>query len=163
MISAVVFDLDGTLVRLPIDWEALFDEFKQIIQVDVIRPLVDTVSQLDGQTRLKVFEVWDKAELAVTKRVTVCEEGMNRYSENEGKPRALVTLQGKRVVDAILDQFGLTFDVVVTREDSVSRAEQLLKVIGELKVPVGEVLFVGNADTDAAAAEKVGCQFLRVQ
>lgn len=163
MISAVVFDLDGTLVCLPIDWEALFDEFKQIIRVDVLRPLVDTVSRLDGQTRLEVFEAWDKAELAVAKRVAVCEEGMKVYRENTGKPRALVTLQGKKVVDAILDQFGLTFDVVVTREDSVSRAEQLLKAIGELKVPVGEVLFVGNADSDVAAAEKVGCPFLRVK
>jgi beta-phosphoglucomutase-like phosphatase (HAD superfamily) len=106
---------------------------------------------------------WDKAELAVTKRVTTCEEGMNVYRENAGKRRALVTLQGKKVVEAILDQFGLTFDVVVTREDSVSRAEQLLKVIGELQVPVDEVLFVGNADSDVAAAEKVGCQFLRVK
>ncbi len=99
----------------------------------------------------------------MTKRVTTCEEGMNVYRENAGKRRALVTLQGKKVVEAILDQFGLTFDVVVTREDSVSRAEQLLKVIGELQVPVDEVLFVGNADSDVAAAEKVGCQFLRVK
>jgi phosphoglycolate phosphatase-like HAD superfamily hydrolase len=88
---------------------------------------------------------------------------MKLYREFAGKPKALVTLQGKAVVTLILKKFGLSFDVVVTREDSLFRAEQLLMAAEKLKVPVGDLLFVGNADTDAAAAQKVGCQFQRVK
>jgi HAD superfamily hydrolase (TIGR01549 family) len=163
MPTAAIFDLDGTLVCLPINWEALFDELKRIMRLDVVRPLVDVISQADAQTRLEVFAAWDRAELAVVKDITPCAEGMAAYKEQAGKPRALVTMQGKKAVKAILGPFGLHFDVVITREDSISRAEQLLMAAEKLGVSVVQVLFVGNTDSDTAAAEKVGCSFRRVK
>ena len=161
--AATVFDLDGTLACLPINWEELFEELKGIMHVDVIRPLVDVVSRVDEKTRKEVFAAWDIAELAIFEKVTICGEGMKLYQESKGKPKALVTLQGKKVVKIIMERFGLSFDAVVTREDSLSRAEQLTIVSEKLKVPIKEILFVGNADSDEAAAKKVGCQFLRVK
>lgn len=163
MITAAIFDLDGTLVSLPINWEALFDKLKHIMHVDSVRPLAVAVSQVDRQTQLEVFSAWDAAELAVVENVTVCKEGMDIYRENAQKPKALVTLQGEKVVAKILNQFELNFDVVITREYSLNREEQLCKAIEVLKPPVEEVLFIGNADSDVVAAKKLGCQFQRVK
>jgi HAD superfamily hydrolase (TIGR01549 family) len=163
MIEAVVFDLDGTLISLPINYEELLVEFKDIMHVENVRPLVDTVSKVDGETRKRVFRAWDKAELAVSEKINVNEEGMKVYREYAEKPKALVTLQGKKVVKAIAERFGLAFDVVVTRENSLFRAEQLRTAAEKLGVQMENVLFVGNADGDAVAAEKVGCQFLRAK
>ena len=163
MIAAAVFDLDGTLACLPVNWGALFEELKRVMHADTVRPLVDTVSRLDGKTRVEVFAVWDRAEVAIFQSATACGEGMRLYREFAGKPKALVTLQGKAVVTLILEKFGLSFDVVVTREDSLFRAEQLLMAAKKLKVPPKNLLFVGNADSDAAAAQKVGCQFQRIK
>jgi HAD superfamily hydrolase (TIGR01549 family) len=163
MISAAAFDLDGTLACLPVNYETLFAEFKRIMHMDVVRPVVDTVSQLDGKTRQEVFAAWDKAEIAIFENATSCVEGMQLYRELAGKPKALVTLQGKVVVLLILKKFGLSFDVVVTREDSLFRAEQLKVAAEKLKVSVQDLLFVGNADSDATAAQRVGCQFQRVK
>ena len=161
--KAVVFDLDGTIVCLPINWELLFEEFKRIMKVDTVRPIVDTVARVDGKTQLEVFAIWDKAELAVAKRVTFCQEGAKLYRENLGKTKALVTLQGRKVVDVILKEFSLNFDVVITREDSLFRPEQLMMASEKLDVPLRDLLFIGNADSDEAAAQKVGCQFKRVK
>ena len=161
--AAVVFDLDGTLVCLPVSWEALFEEFKRIMHVEALRPLVDTVSRADERTRREVFAAWDKAELAIYEGATSCGEGMRLYRQFAGNPKALVTLQGRAVVGLLLEKFELRFDVVVTREDSLFRAEQLRLAAEKLRVPVGDALFVGNADSDAAAAQKVGCRFLRVK
>ncbi len=161
--AATVFDLDGTLACLPINWEELFEELKGIMHVNVIRPLVDVVSRVNEKTRKEVFAAWDIAELAIFERVTICGEGMKLYQESNGNPRALVTLQGKQVVKIIMERFGLSFDAIVTREDSLSRAKQLAIVSEKLKVPIKEILFVGNADSDEAAAKKVGCRFLRVK
>jgi HAD superfamily hydrolase (TIGR01549 family) len=161
--AATVFDLDGTLACLPINWEELFEELKGIMHVNVIRPLVDIVSRVDEKTRKEVFAAWDIAELAIFEKVTTCGEGMKLYQESEGKPKALVTLQGMKVVKIIMERFRLSFDAVVTREDSLSRAEQLAIVSEKLKIPVKEILFIGNADSDEAAAKKVGCQFFRVE
>ncbi len=163
MIEAAVFDLDGTLVRLPIDYEALFEEFKRIIRVNDVRPVVDVVSKADGKTKEVVFKAWDKAEQAVSGRITVNEAGMETYRKFISKPKAMVTLQGTTIVDAILKQFNLAFDFVVTREASLFRVDQLTKAIALLGFESKDVLFIGDTDADSAAAEKVGCHFLRVK
>jgi phosphoglycolate phosphatase-like HAD superfamily hydrolase len=162
--AAYVFDLDGTLFCLPINWEQLFTEFKRIMHADAIRPLVDTVSRLDDKTRREVFDTWDRAELAVFESVTPCGQGIKLYHEAEakGKPKALVTLQGKRIVEVLTERFHLKFDAIVTREDSLFRADQLRKALEQLKTPAKETLFVGNAENDAAAAQKTGCMFQKV-
>ena len=160
--AAAVFDLDGTLICLPIDWEALFAEFGRIMRVDTVRPLVDTISQLDLKTRNEVFLAWDKTELAVFHNATPCGQGMHLYREFADKPKALVTLQGKAVVQQILKKFSLTFTFVITREDSLSRAVQLQTAIEKLGASPKDVLFVGNAESDQAAAKKVGCNFQKV-
>jgi phosphoglycolate phosphatase-like HAD superfamily hydrolase len=163
LIKAVILDLDGTLIHLPIDYEELFLEFKKIMQVDNVHPLVDAISRLDKNTRGKVFRVWDKAEFAASVKMTVNEEGMKIYEKFAQKPKALVTIQGKTIVKIILGQLGLSFDVIVTREDSLNRTEQLKNAAEKLKTQFQSILFVGNIKNDSLAAEKVGCQFLRIK
>ncbi len=163
MASAVAFDLDGTLACLPINWEALFEEFKRIMQVDSVRPLVDTVSHADERTKRLIFAAWDKAEIAIFQQVTSCGEGLQLYQEFADKPKALVTLQGKAVVDQLLEKFSWNFDVVITREDSLFRTEQLIMAARMLNLPVTDILFIGNAESDEAAAAKVGCPFRKVK
>jgi len=163
VIEAIVFDLDGTLVRFPIDYETLFEEFRRIMGVCEVHPVVEVVSRTDGKTRELVFNAWDRAELAVASNTVVNEEGMKTYIEFFEKPKALVTLQGKKVVEVVLKQFGLEFDTIVTREDTLFRTEQLKIAIAQLDVEAGNVLFVGDTEGDAAAAGKTGCKFLKVK
>jgi phosphoglycolate phosphatase-like HAD superfamily hydrolase len=162
--AAYVFDLDGTLLCLPINWEQLFAEFKTIMHADTVRPLVDTLSKLDDKNRREVFDKWDRAELAIFESVTLCEQGMRLYREAEekGKPKALVTLQGRRIVKVLIQRFHLKFDVTVTREDSLFRIDQLQMVLEDLELPARDALFVGNSENDAMAAQKIGCMFQKV-
>jgi phosphoglycolate phosphatase-like HAD superfamily hydrolase len=161
--KATVFDLDGTLFCLPINWENLFEEIKHIMNVDVVRPIVEVISKVDDETRREVFNAWENAELSVYEKATPCEEGMEQYKKAVNKPKALVTMQGKRIVENLMCRFNLSFDVIVTRDDSLNRAEQLEVASQKLKTPLTEILFIGNADSDAIAAEKVGCKFIRVK
>jgi HAD superfamily hydrolase (TIGR01549 family) len=163
LIEAVIFDLDGTLIHLPIDYEKLFQEFKSIMHTGNVQPLTETISKLDKNTRQQVFRVWDKTELAAAANITINEQGIEIYKSFSQKPKALVTLQGKAVVKNIFAQLGLSFNVTVTREDSLNRAEQLEGAAEKLKTRFDSVLFVGNTENDSLAAAKVGCQFLRIK
>lgn len=162
MTGAVIFDLDGTLVDIPIDYERLFEEFRRIMQTDNIRPLAEVISRVDAETRQMLFKAWEKAELAAINNVSAKQAGLKIYQRHANERRALVTLQGKAMVNAILDGFRLSFEVVVTREDTLVRSEQLLKAIKQLEVNKRNVSFVGNTEGDANAASKVGCHFIKV-
>ena len=163
MIKAVVFDLDGTLANVPIEYEKLFEEFRKIMNMDNVRPLADTVSKVNKTTRKQVFKAWDAAELAASQKITFNKEGIEVYRKFVDKPKALVTMQGKRLVKIVLEKAGLTFEFVTTREDTLSRVEQLEKAAERFDVQHKDMLFVGNTNNDSIAAEKLGCQFLIIE
>jgi HAD superfamily hydrolase (TIGR01549 family) len=164
LIEAVIFDLDGTLITLPIDYDQLFREFSKILKAEDIQPITKTLSNLDTETKKRIFQVWDEKENLAWKKGTTRKDGMAIYLKFADKPKALVTMQGKSLVQEIMKSSSLSFDSVVTREDSLERTEQLKIAARKLGVPLGkQILFVGNTEGDATAAKNVACQFMRVQ
>ncbi len=162
MIEAVVFDLDGTLIELPIDYEKFLRKVRKITKIDDVNPITKTVAKLDEATKKKVFRVWDKTEALAWKKGSVKNEGMTLYKKFSEEPKALVTMQGRTFTQKTVQSLGLAFDFVVTREDSLERVVQLRLAAEKLSVPIENVLFVGNTDGDEAAAKTVECQFQRV-
>jgi len=162
LIDAIIFDLDGTLIHLPIDYEKLFQEFSKIMNPTNVRPLTKTISELDKNTKKKVFDIWDKTELKVSTKMTVNTEGIAQYKKFSKKPKALVTMQGKALVQIVVKHLGLSFNFVITRETCLDRVEQLMIAAKKLGALTRNILFIGNTDEDLLAAKTVGCQFLRV-
>ena len=162
MTQAVIFDLDGTLINLPIDYDSLFQEFGRIMKTTRVRPLTETIPRLNDEKKKQVFLAWERSELEAFEESTANEEGMSIYREFSQKPKALVTMQGRNLVKNVLQKFTLRFDFTVTREDSLNRREQLEIAAKKLKAPFQKVLFVGNTIEDRIAAKEVGCRFVRV-
>ena len=163
MTEAVIFDLDGTLINLPIDYEKLFREFSEIAKIDDLHPITEIVSKLDEKTKKKVFKIWDKTEASAWREGTIKKEGMTLYKKFSKEPKALVTMQGKTLVQNIIKSLKLSFDVLVTREDSLDRTEQLKMAARKLGVSLRDILFIGNTEGDSVAAKNLKCQFLRVE
>ncbi|NIO36971.1 HAD-IA family hydrolase [Candidatus Bathyarchaeota archaeon] len=162
MIKAVIFDLDGTLVYLPINYDLLFEEFGRIAKTGEVRPLTLTISRLDEDKKKEIFEVWDKAEFEALAKMTSNKRGIAIYREFSEKPKALVTMQGRALVLTVLERLNLSFDFLATREVCLDRVEQLKIAAENLGSTLPNILFVGNTDSDLHAAKKAGCQFLRV-
>ncbi len=163
MKQAAIFDLDGTLVNIPIDYDELFNQIKTILEKSDVQPLLETLSSAKEDERKRIFEIWDKLESDVLQNITPIAEGKAVYERFCENPKALVTMQGKRTVNFITKHFGISFDIEVTREDSLDRARQLELAAHKLNLSIKDALFVGNTDYDAQAAQEVGCQFLRVK
>jgi len=163
LIEAVIFDLDGTLIHLPIDYERLFQEFSKIMKTNELQPLTEKISRIDSKTRKKIFEAWDELELLASKEMIINDEGISLYKKFSGTPKALVTMQGKALVQEVIDRLGLSFNFAITREDSLDRVHQLQIATQRLETQSHNVLFVGDTEEDNLAAKKVGCQFLRVR
>ncbi|MGB9756282.1 MAG: HAD family hydrolase [Candidatus Bathyarchaeales archaeon] len=163
MIDAVIFDLDGTLIHLPINYEKLFQEISKITKTANVRPLTKVITQLDEQTKRKVFDVWNQIEMEALEKIRVNPEGIAYYKNFLEKPKALVTMQGKPLVQDALKRLNLSFDFVITRENSLNRVEQLRIAAEKLRTETQNILFIGNTDEDMLAAETVGCQFMRVE
>lgn len=163
MIEAVIFDLDGTLINLPINYDELFKELSKITKTQDLRPLAEKISELDTATKKKVFQAWDKIERDAQKQVTMLEEGKVLYGKYSPKPRVLVTMQGKAFVRKLLASMELQFDLVYTRENSLNRIEQLGLAAQDLHKPFEKILFIGNTEDDRLAAKTVGCQYHEVK
>ena len=162
MIKGVIFDLDGTLIHLPINYKTLFREFRRIMKTSKVKPLVQTIATLDQETRRKVDKVWTRAELEALPDLKINNKGMKLYQKFSGKPLALVTMQSRRVVEEILRALKLSFDVVITREESLDRTRQIEVAVAKLGLKPKDVLMIGDRESDKTSSEKVGCQFLMV-
>lgn len=162
-IKAAIFDLDGTLVNLPIDYHALYAEFRKITGIRNIEPVTKTVAALNETLRGKVFETWARTEFAILPKMTIMKEGAELYEQYSEIPKALVTLQGKNTVEKILSTLNLSFQVIITREDSLNRAAQIMLALGKLGLKPENVIVIGDRETDKNAAEKTGCNFRMVR
>ena len=162
-IKAAIFDLDGTLVNLPIDYRALYAEFRKITRIKNIEPVTKTVASLNEPLREKVFEIWTRAEFVILPKMTIVKKGIDLYGQYSKIPKALVTMQGQKTVEKILHTLNLSFEAVITREDSLDRVAQITLALEKLTSKPENVIVVSDRETDKAAAEKIGCKFKTVK
>ena len=79
--------------------------------------------------------------------------------KSAGAKLALVTLQARRPALTALEGLGVRdlFDEIITREDSLSREEQLRIALQKLGVEPREAAMVGDPPWDAEAGRRLGC------
>jgi phosphoglycolate phosphatase-like HAD superfamily hydrolase len=157
--SAYVFDLDGTLFALPVDWHGVRADLGRLTGEPAEgKPIFETINAIvRARPDLlgRVFSIVESYELKAVDGSKPIEGALDLLNLLSGSSRlALVTLQGRMACRRILMDnrvFDL-FETMVTREDSLDRAEQLLLTIRRLKVPRQDLLFVGDRLNDVASA-----------
>jgi phosphoglycolate phosphatase-like HAD superfamily hydrolase len=173
--EVVVLDLDNTLVKLDVDWDALRRRLARMVQeagVEVsdpgIRALMDG-GRLPGMETLRaeMERVLAEAEVsgALGPRNAAVIAWLDRL--HAATPVSVLSLNSRVAVMRALDRHGLTERVthVVGRED-VQRGKpdpEGMRILAERHgVAVERMLLVGDADTDRLCAERAGAGFLHV-
>ena len=158
-----IFDLDGTLVSIPVDWTAVRDEFAALAGEQISgKPLFQEVQRvITAKPALKesILTAIESHELRAIESVKPMPGAVELvYSLFEVSKLALVTLQGRRACNEILRKHKLTdlFEAIVTREDSLDRSTQLEAALNRLGVRPRNAFFVGDRINDVVSARKVG-------
>lgn len=176
-IKAVIFDLDGTLVKFTLDFvkarkEAIAEIKRKGIKIDELSEKLSLYSMLKiikERTDVKTFldlekslwKILEKIELKAADETEIQPDAIQTLTKikNLGLKMAIVTNNGSKATHIVTKKFGLNnfFDVIITREDSkelkpdggsIKRAMEILGISAK------EAIYVGDGVIDILAAKK---------
>jgi len=177
--EAVLFDLDGTLVRLPIDYRAMRDELKSVARRyglhSEFKPLLEEIKRLsclhpDGDKLreeclrvVKAYEFEGASRAQLLKGVKEC---LHMLKE-KGIKIAVVSNNSKESVERALEVAGVRdfVDLLIGRTnltDVKPDPSLIVKALNGLGVKADKVVFVGDSESDMIAAGKAGVRFIKV-
>jgi len=171
MIKGIIFDLDGTLIQLPIDYEKIQKNLKILLNTkDEFSPLIPSIVKKTNDDKEKLRNAFDmicNEELHATENLLILDGVLELISSlNHMKiPLFLVTMQCKKIIPIVLEKMNLElnlFKMIITRDESYDRFEQIKTIIEQNQKNPEEVLVVGDRIHDIKSAEKAGCKSILV-
>ena len=165
--DAIVYDLDGTLVHLAVDWDAATDDVRDVYESADLEPPGDTLWELleaaegtDLHTDVEAAIAAHEREGARnSRRLAHADELLTREV-----PVGVCSLNCEAACRIALEEHGLleAVAVVVGRDTVTNRKphpEPLLEAVHGLGVEPGRTLFVGDSARDEVTAERAGTAF----
>ena len=166
----VVFDMDGTLISLPVEWDKVRAELRRLTGTSLtFNPFfldLQTIVAKDPLLLGPMIKTIDEYEAKAVPRARLEEGAMDVLHALSRKAQlSLVTMQGRAACDRILDTLGIgrSFASRFTREDSMDRTAQLRMALRSLGAEEAEAFFVGDRINDLKAARAVGVRFVMIR
>jgi len=165
MIKGIIFDLDGTLVRLPIKYDKIFTKLQNLFDTqDEFRPLIPTIikkANNDSKLVEKAFNIICEEEVIAANNFKAIDDSVNiiNYFKSKNYSLCLVTMQCMNAAKIILDKMQILelFSSIVTRDILHERHLQIKKSIDVLPLSTNEIIMVGDRINDVKSAKQVGC------
>lgn len=165
-IEGVVFDLDGTLVDLSVDWEAAFTDVVEVYDAAGVEPVEGGLWEL--MIAAPDHGLTEEVEEAIARHERAGAERSTRLPLADILPLSLpvgvCTLNCVAACRIALGSHGLLDDVdVIVGRDSLSTQkpdpEPLLMTARELSVVPERTVFIGDSERDETTANRAGVQF----
>ena len=170
MSKCIIFDLDGTLIKLPIRYELIQIKLKELFKTESeFTPLIPSIIEHSSNNQ----NLLDSAfELLCDEELIACEyleeiEGVQELIGDilsKNYTISLVTMQCKKVAEIILEKINMSekFSSVITRDDSTERFTQIKKTCELLNFVSSDVTVIGDRIHDINSAKKAGCSSILV-
>ncbi len=170
MIKGIIFDLDGTLIKLPIRYELLLNNLKDFFKTtDDLKPLIPSIIEKSEGDELKLktaFNLICEEELIAAKNFEIMDNATQilEFFKSKNYTLGLVTMQCRKAVDKILSNLEISeiFSSIITRDENYDRFQQIKKMFEALNLAPKEVLMVGDRIHDVESAHKAGCKVVLV-
>ena len=177
--TLAIFDFDGTLAELPVDWQGLkrtlARRFRDLHDCDVEfeglnEGLRHVEKRLGKPGLLEAYLIIEQFEGRAIKLVRPLESSLDTLSRMHqwGATIAICSNNMSATVRSSLDRLGVS-DIVtmVVGRDSVCRSkpdpEGLRQILNHLRVDGRHAVFVGDSTDDAEAARGAGTSFLKTE
>ena len=165
MIKGIIFDLDGTLVLLPIRYEIIFEKLQNLFDTkDEFKPLIPTIlekANSDTELLQQAFDLICEEETLAANNSEVIDGAIDilNYFKKRNYSLSLVTMQCMKAAKLVLDKMQISelFSSIVTRDDSNQRHMQIKKSIEILSLSPDKVMVIGDRIHDVKSAKQVGC------
>ena len=165
--DAVVYDLDGTLVRLGVDWAALERDLQTLLDEAGVDHADRTAWDLLDAA--EAGGVGDRADALIAEREREGARASVRLPLADElcdatTPVGVCSLNAEAACRIALDRHGLAehVDAVVGRDTVPTRKPDpgpLLAVLDELDVSPERAVFVGDSESDGVTARAAGTAF----
>ena len=165
--EAVVYDLDGTLVDLAVDWDAAArDAAAALREVGVDAGGIDLWAMLDvadeaGRRDVieRVLSDHEREGARASTRLGLADDAVDR-----APPKGVCSLNCEAACHLALDAHDLArhVDAVVGRDSVATRKpdpQPLLETLRRLDADPADAVFVGDSERDAVTAERAGVGF----
>ena len=155
-IEAVCFDMDGTITVPVLDFLGI----KAEIGAPLERGLLESIALMDDARRPAAEEILLRHELAAARASSLnpgVAEALAALA-SMGLKTAILTRNCRASVEIVLQKHSLSFDAVVTREDSLPKPDPdgLLVAAWRMGVRPEACVMVGDYEFDVAAGRAAG-------
>ena len=155
----LAFDLDGTLVRLPIEWRVIEFNIEKISRGRTRSFLGFLARFYNTKEFWEIHQLVERLELEALEKLEVLDNAdtVVRYA-SEYFEIAIVTMQSRYACKSILRKLGLESLVkyIVARDDAGTRVNQLRQLLSIASKTPRETIFVGDKILDAFSALILG-------
>ncbi len=163
--KGMILELDGTLVRLPIQYDIIFEKLRNLFDTkDDFKPLIPSIlkkANNDMNLVQQAFDLICDEEVKSTNNFQVIEDAIEilNHFKNENFSLGLVTMQCKKAAKLVLDSMNISnhFSSIITRDDSHERTVQIKKSVEFLSLSPQEIVVIGDRIHDVNSAKQVGC------
>ena len=170
--DAVVYDLDGTLVDLAVDWDAVADDVIGTYAANaLVAPTADLWTLLDAAADYGVHDAVEETiaghERSGARASTRLPLGDWLATGGADRPVAICSLNCEDACRVAVETHDLTdhVDAVIGRDTASTHKpepESLLAAIDALGVEPAQTLFVGDSASDRLTADRAGVPFATV-
>ena len=153
--AAVIFDLDGTLTKPYLDFDAIR------LELGIASgPILEAIAEMDVAARRNAEVILLRHEWDAAKNATLYDGAVETVAACRAKKYgvAILTRNARAVVDCILAEHGFVVDAIRTREDGAIKpsAEPVLSICRELQADPTRSWMVGDYLFDILSGHVAG-------
>lgn len=157
-ISAVIFDMDGTLTVPVLDFDAMRGEMGIIDGT----PILEAMAAMTHEQRTRCEAILAEHETAAAERSELSPGAADLLAHLAGRrvPAALLTRNSRVSVEAFCRKFNIDFRAVRTREDGPTKPspEPVLHLCRAMNVAPERTLVVGDFWFDILSGQRAGAR-----